>query len=1049
MRVAIAKELQITTLGGLDIRLAGQSAPKLMSRKVEALLIYLAANPYPHPREALSEAFWNNQPQDRSMAYLRTALANLNKYFAPFLEVTRQTIGFKPDSPYWLDITELHTTLTSADQWIATHQRFSVSAAAALEEGLSQYRGKFLQGVSLRDALSIEEWIQSENARLNVRLLQAYHRLGEYALRQGASNMGILHLQRALELDPLDEESHRLLIQLHSQSGNRSAAIAQYELCRRLLGNELRIEPAPETTALYLEIHRQKTTANSVKTTINTLPIPATPFIERASLQTALDELINNPECRLLTLTGLGGVGKTRLAIEYANRHESKYTDGVVYASLAPVPYDEQISSVLVNALKLSLYETLSPEQNLFQYLREKHLLLVLDNFEHSPASALLLSRLLAQAPHLKIIVTARQRLNLQEEWIYNVLPFPLPTGDSFQVDHSEAVQLFIQSARRVVFNYQAEPEWIIRICQLVEGLPLAIELAASWVRVLSGEKIAREISSNIDFLSSPVHNVEERHRSIRAVFNSSWKMLDPMEQEAFRRLSVFHAGFTEFAAQYVADANLSTLLNLVDKSLIQAAEGRYTVHEMLRQYAYEQLAVDSAALETTLDRHANFYADLFERYGNLLVQDPQDPICIEVVSESPNYFQAWKRLVARNDVATAAKLLRPFFKFFDTQNRYVEGEHFFKNTVAWFESQVVPVDILIVSRAKILQALMGELINHYTESEQIAREVLPIFKARKSDWDTQLVYRCLAISAYARGQFEDARCYFEEAHTLLEGLNEPVALAAILLRLSDIAGVFGKYARATEYLEQYLHDFNRPMFKIIYVRFLATLGDLHIKLGNFAQAENYLLEAQQVCQVTDNQLGQTVVNSALGRVYIAQKRFADAIQLFEQSIQLCEGLKHDWGKAFALIYLGQVKILQQNAHNAIQYLRQAHEIAIRLNAHWVSTMAKRYITSAYIQLNKLSDARSEVRSALLEATQLNVIPVTLEVLLGWATLDATGNLAERAREITSLIIEHPLSEYMTRTAAVQLLDEHNLSPSPSSTNIDTVVNALISSIDS
>src|SRR5258708_15948725 len=177
--------------------------------------------------------------------------------------------------------------------------------------------------------------------------------------------------------------------------------------------------------------------------------------------------------------------------------------------------------------------------------------MVVLDNFEHSPGSALMLSRLLARAPHVKIIVTARQRLNLQEEWVYHVLPFPLPTSDAPHADKSEAVQLFIQTARRLDFTYQIELEWVTRICQLVEGLPLAIELAASWVRVLSAEKIAREISSNIDFLASPAHNVEERHRSIRAVFDSSWNMFDPVEREPFRKLSVFRAAFTEAAARY------------------------------------------------------------------------------------------------------------------------------------------------------------------------------------------------------------------------------------------------------------------------------------------------------------------------------------------------------------------------------------------------------------------------------------------------------------------------------------------------------------------
>src|SRR5262249_32514815 len=154
------------------------------------------------------------------------------------------------------------------------------------------------------------------------------------------------------------------------------------------------------------------------------------------------------------------------------------------------------------------------------------------------------------------------------------VLPFPLPLADAPHVDESEALRLFIQTARRVNFGYELELEWATRICQLVEGLPLAIELAASWVRALSGEQIAREIAMNIDFLSSAASNVEERHRSIRAVFNSSWRMFEPVEQEVFSQLSVFRAGFTEAAARYVANADLSTILSLVDKSVVHAADG-------------------------------------------------------------------------------------------------------------------------------------------------------------------------------------------------------------------------------------------------------------------------------------------------------------------------------------------------------------------------------------------------------------------------------------------------------------------------------------------
>lgn len=1031
--------LHLTTLGRLQIHSGSQPIAKLLSRKVELLLIYVALQPQPQSREVLSTLLWPDQPQERGMTYLRTALANLQKQCAPYLYVTRQTIGMNPRSLYSVDIHMLQTTIETT----LKHLPLNATSAADLEEALKLYQGPFLEGISLRDAPAIDAWISAQNIQLQQQIIASHQALGEYALSQNQPVQGIAAIQHALELDPLHELSHRLLMRLYLQLGNRGAAVAQYERCRQLLFDELQIEPSLETTALYHEIRSETITLQPTRPASN-VPTPNTPFIPRPQDLQAIDSLMRNPACRFITLIGLGGIGKTRLAIEIATRYDEVYRDGVFYVSLPGLDTPDQMTVSILHALKLPLQGHLSPEKEIFQYLWRKQALLVLDNVETTHENALFLSRLSAHASQVKMLVTARERLNLQEEWVHPVHGLAVPSHENRNATHSEAVQLFLQSAQRsrpdaISPHDQAH---IIRICQAVEGIPLAIELAAAWVRLLSVEKIAEEIERTIDFLAAPTRNIPERHRSMRAVFDSSWAMLNTQERAIFCRLSMFRSGFTQAAAQKVAQVDVFTLLALVDKSLLQVSEGRYAFHEMLRQYAYEKLSESSEALAQTLDRHVDYYADFFEQYGLSLMQDPEDPVYIALMTESQNCMLMWERLSQRGDVVTMGRLLRPFFRLFDTQNRYMEGERFFRQAIDTLERSDLPVDSLILARAKILLALCSEVVNRYTESEQLARESLPIFLAQDAKWDVQLAYRCLGRSAYAHGLYNDAQCYFEQARTLLEQMDEPSALATVLLRLSDIAGVLGQHEQAKRALEQSLRLLNKPAFKIARIRFLTTLGDIHIKLGELAEAEGHLLEAQSLCQLSDNRLGLTVVNSALGRVYAAQGRLGEAAQLFSQSIQQCDDLKHTWGKVFAQIHLGHVLILQGQTHQAFSVLERALETATTIRARWLMVMAGRYLSWAALAQGDETQALHHLRDALQETIALNAIPVTLEVLAGMAMLKAAQHDPD-AISLAAFVIQHPLCEYGTRLSLEAILPR-NSSAAPLNIDMNDLVRDLL-----
>lgn len=314
------------------------------------------------------------------------------------------------------------------------------------------------------------------------------------------------------------------------------------------------------------------------------LPTYTTPFIGREAELNEICALLGGPQARLVTIAGPGGMGKTRLGVEVARTLLPDFADGVCFVPLLPVTSQDEIEPAIAARLNLRLREDGTAREQLLRYLRPKRLLLILDNFEHLINGAEVIAAILEDAPQVKILVTSQASVNLREEWVRFL--DALNTTDS-------AIQLFYDRVQRVRGDFAADDhlKCVAHICALVQGVPLAIELAATWLKTLTCEDVAREIRQNIDFLATTQRDIEARHRSIQAVFEYAWNLLTPEEQGVFRRLSVFRGGFGLAAAQQVAGASALTLSELVGKSLLQYnAAGLYEIHNLLRQYAERKL---------------------------------------------------------------------------------------------------------------------------------------------------------------------------------------------------------------------------------------------------------------------------------------------------------------------------------------------------------------------------------------------------------------------------------------------------------------------------
>lgn len=690
-------DLDITLFG--SPRVARGGVPLAIGRHLTlALLAYLAAAEQPPSRATLATLFWPELDESEAHASLRRALYDLSQAVGKeWLAVERERVTLPPVGGLRVDVRRFRDLAAQAAGHGHATGQLCDDCLAALTEAAEIYRGDFLAGFSLRGSAAFDDWqsVTVEHERLA--LAGVLEQLATGLAGRRRCDLALPHARRWLALDPLDEASHRLLMQLHAWAGDRAAAARQYEGCVKVLAAELGIEPAPETTALYQALVHGAPAAPPPPGASQASPSPAppapgaprhnlpadvTPFIGRAATLIEVAELLADPACRLLTIFGPGGMGKTRLAIQAARGQMAHFPHGVYFVDLAPLSSAEFLSSAILRALDAPSRAAVGPDQHLLDFVKDKQMLLLLDNYEHLLAGGEperrdgcgLVAELLAVAPGLKLLVTSRARLDMAGEWLLPLeglatppeegvdlaelllaaeqdldadTPEPdeaLPQSPILPLSHApkliastltdySAALLCLACIRRVRPGFrptEAEAQAIARLCRLLDGAPLAIELAAAWARALPLAEIVRRLEHGLELLTTTQRGAPERQRSMAATFDYSWRLLTPRERSILRQIAVFRDGFTAEAAAAVAGAGSEDLAALIDASWLRLTEsGRYAVHELVRQYCTdklerEHLAEAGEAVDEVRRRHAACFhvfsaaqwLDFFRRSG-------------------------------------------------------------------------------------------------------------------------------------------------------------------------------------------------------------------------------------------------------------------------------------------------------------------------------------------------------------------------------------------------------------------------------------------------
>ncbi|MBI5029356.1 MAG: tetratricopeptide repeat protein [Chloroflexi bacterium] len=934
--------LSLSLMGPFQATLDGQPVTSFESDRVRALLAYLAVESNrPHRREGLATLLWPNWPDRSALTNLRNALSNLRKAIGdrqastPILQVTRETIQFDLASDSWVDV-QMFQQLAAGDQ-----------SLEHLDQAIQLYRGPFLDSFGLKDSAPFEEWVQMLREQLSRQCLAALEQLAKYYEQQGDLSKATEYAWKQTDLAPWHERAHQRLMRLLALNDQRSTALAQYETCRRLLQQELGIEPSPETIALYEQIRDGKLVASETPQPQSSspalaqpsnLPVSLSPFIGRKELLAETQNRLQDSNCRLLTLIGPGGSGKTRLAIEAAAAQAHVFAHGVHFVSLAPLESTEAIVPTLAQTLGFSFEDEPEPLQQLLDHLRQKQMLLVLDNFEHllksdssQENSATIVTTILQAVPQIKVLVTSQIGLNLQGEFLLPVPGMSYPeqslTNPSDALEHG-AIQLFLQSARRVHPNWMPTDEdltHVIEICRLVQGMPLGLMLAAAWMRILSPAEIVAKIAKHhgLDFLEAEWHDVPERQRSMRAVFDYSWRLLNEREQQSLAALSIFRGSFTYSAARQVANiegsaATLRELLALVNSSLLQhTSTGRYEMHELLRQYAKEQLRAIPDAEQMARDRHADYYTAALRRWATELEGAQQQNALAEMDRERNNIRAAWAWSIERRQVNRLAEGMAGLGLYYDWRTRYQEGEKTFlelaERLVADDSAQSVE-QLKLWGSALAWHARFSQRLGQTESARELAQQSLDVLEELTLVGEDVRPQRALALQIIGEielhsGNSVNGREPLGQSLSLYRELGNRRSVANCLRSLGRLAERMGKYEWAVQ-----LHQESVEICRTLGTQrdLIDSLLELSLDLqatGHLEDAERLRRESIAISEQLGDRAGLTtgLYRSALS--LIDRGKFSESHTLLEQCVKAYADLgdRHRW--ALALMRLGNVKM--------------------------------------------------------------------------------------------------------------------------------------------
>ncbi|HSM58368.1 MAG TPA: BTAD domain-containing putative transcriptional regulator [Candidatus Sulfomarinibacteraceae bacterium] len=959
---------EIRLFGAVEVLQDDEAVSGFRSQKTLALLAYLIVENRPLARDYLAGLLWPETTQSDALGHLRRALYNLGSLLPGCLDVDRRTARYSPEAPASVDVHRF-------DQLRASTEREALVQAAALA------RAPFLEGTYLDDCPQFEAWLAAEQERLRMAAGKVLRRLIASPAPEGATEapeQTLTFARRLAQMDPWREDVHRQLMLLLARTGRREEALAQYDTCRRILREELDLTPSAATSRLYERIRYAPQHRHN-------LPPDPTPFVGRQQDLAKISQLLADPRLRLLTVLGPGGAGKTRLAVEAARRCLGHFLEGVWYVNLTGVERARLLPGAIAGALGLSLPQNADVQSHLLGFLRDRELLLLLDNFEQLVSDDHFLPDLLQSAPHVTILVTSRRELQLRQEQLYDLpgLPYPQPEEAAEVWTAYDAMRLLDQALSRLhprppLDEHQAEAA---RICRLVQGSPLAIELAAASARTISLKEIAAAIEANLDVLQTDLRNVPPRHRSMRAAIDHSWERLTRDDQEAFRKLAVFRGGFSLHAAEAVAGVSRQQLQHLLSHSLLRRSDDlrapRYELHELLRQYAEEKAKTDPQTWDRVRAAHTRFYLALLADEGDKLNGDQAREARALLARETDNVRAAWRNAARYGTWELLLHSLDSLVRFYRHGGRGRDSLPLLDDALKQAETHEAPAPVtarLLAARARLLaltgqsqdslrvakealdwggndatiqveaayaQALANFNQGQQSNSRQVAEAALTLARQEKLSRFEPLLLNMIGRT-YLRSDLEEAQRYFKAVLQQAQTAGDQRLQISAHINHSLVLGTSGDYAGAEEELQRASALAEQSGHRELRGTIALNLGSMALQQGHFAAGRTYYDTALEAYGQSGDRARMGLGYHSQAVLAVEEGDFLEARRYLHLALALYRETNAQHRDVEIQLWLANVSQAMGKYMEARKWLRDAQTLAAELEsplqqveAHW------------------------------------------------------------------------------------------------------------------